>query len=71
MPPILTNLFGLLLFALFAVLPAWYTNRYLLKVVRPKESLWRFVAYLIILAAVAVVYTTVVVWLLLRTIFAE
>lgn len=66
MPPILTNIFGLLLFLLFAVLPAYYTNQYLLKLIRPKESAARFLAHIIITLAAAVLYTSLVIIVLVK-----
>lgn len=71
MPPILTNIFGLLLFLLFAVLPAYYTNKYLLKLIRPRESVVRFFAHVIIILAAAVVYTSVVIFVLVKFVFEQ
>lgn len=71
MPPILTNTFGLLLFLLFAVLPAYYTNKYLLKLIRPRESVARFFAHLIIILAVALVYTSIVIFVLVKFVFDQ
>ena len=71
MPPILTNTFGLLLFLLFAVLPAYYTNKYLLKLIRPRESAARFFAHIIIVLAAAVVYTSVVIVVLVKFVFKQ
>ena len=66
MSPILTNGFAILLFLVFAVLPAYYTNKYLLKLIRPKESLARGIAHIIILLAAGVVYTTLVIVILIK-----
>lgn len=66
MPPILTNIFGLLLFVVFAILPAYYTNKYLLQLIRPKESMSRFLAHIIITLAAALLYTTIVVVVLIK-----
>jgi hypothetical protein len=66
MSPILTNGFAILLFLVFAVLPAYYTNKYLLKLIRPKESLARGIAHIIILLAAGVVYTSLVVVILVK-----
>jgi hypothetical protein len=71
MPTILTNIFGLLLFLVFAVLPAWYTNKYLLKLIRPKESFARMLAHIIILLAAAMLYTGVVVFILVKFVFDQ
>ncbi|WP_315820687.1 hypothetical protein [Paraflavitalea speifideaquila] len=69
MHPILTNLFGLLLFLVFAVLPAWYTNKYLLQLIRPKESVARLLAHIIICLAAAVLYTSIVIIVLVKFVF--
>lgn len=69
MPPILTNIFGLLLFLVFAVLPAYYTNQYLLKLIRPKESVARLLAHIIITLAAAVLYTSIVIIILVKFVF--
>lgn len=69
MPSILVNISGLLLFLVFAVLPAWYTNKYLLQLIRPKESTARFLAHIIISLAAAVVYTGIVVFVLVKFVF--
>lgn len=71
MPPMLTNAFGLLLFVVFAVLPAYFTNKYLLRLIRPKESIARFLAHIIISLAAAVVYTSVVVIVLVKFMFDQ
>lgn len=69
MPSILTNLVALLLFLLFAVLPAYYTNKYLLQLIRPTASVLRFLAYIVIILAAAAVYTTIVVVVLIKFVF--
>lgn len=69
MPPILTNTFGLLLFLVFAVLPAYYTNQYLLKLIRPKESVLRFLAHIIVVLAAAMLYTSIVIIVLIKFVF--
>ena len=67
----LTNIFGLLLFLVFAVLPAYYTNKYLLQLIRPKESLARMLAYIIILLAAAMLYAGIVVFVLAKFLFDQ
>jgi hypothetical protein len=71
MSPILTNISGLLLFLVFAVLPAYYTNKYLLQLIRPKESTPRLLAHIIISLAAAVVYVSIVVIVLVRFVFDQ
>jgi hypothetical protein len=69
MSPILVNGMAILLFLVFAVLPAYYTNKYLLKLIRPRESLARGIAFIIILLAAAIVYTALVILILTRFVF--
>lgn len=61
--------FSLLLFLVVVALPAWYLNRYLLRLIRPKESAWRFVAYVVVTLAAAMVCTAVVCVLLIKFVF--
>lgn len=69
MSPTLVNSMAILLFLIFAVLPAYYTNKYLLKLIRPRESLVRAIAHIIIILAAGVVYTALVVLILVRFVF--
>lgn len=71
MPPILTNIFGLIAFLVFVALPAYYINRYLIALTRPKESLPRFLAYVIISLASTAVLTTLVVIVLIKFVFTD
>ena len=71
MSPTVLNGFAILLFIVFAVLPAYYTNRFLLKMVRPKESFARAVAHIIILLAAAVLYTSLIVVILVKFVLVE
>ena len=71
MPPILTNIFGLLLFLVFAVLPAYYTNKYLLQLIRPKESAARFFAHIIITLAAGLLYTSLVIIVLVKFVLKQ
>jgi|GEM_PF-1019494 len=54
---------------LLAVLPAYYLNKPLLRLVRPKESVVRFLAYLIIVMAFTLLYTSIVIFVLSKTVF--
>ena len=69
MSPILVNGMAILLFLAFAVVPAYYTNKYLLKLIRPRESFARAIAHIIITLAAGVVYTAVVVLILIKFVF--
>jgi hypothetical protein len=59
----------LLLLVILGVLPAYYFNKYLLKITRPKESIARVVAHIVIVVAVALVYTCIMVYILVNTIY--
>lgn len=64
--PITTNLVAIILLLIFAVLPAYYTNKFLIQFIRPKESLWRLLAHITIILAVAIVYTAIAVLVLVK-----
>jgi hypothetical protein len=64
--PIMTNLVAIILLLIFAVLPAYYTNKFLLQLIRPKESLGRLLAHIIIILAAAIVYTSIAVLVLVK-----
>jgi len=56
------------LFVLILVLgglPAYYINKYLVRLTRPRESMIRMLAYFIILLATALIYTAIM-FVLLR-----
>ncbi|WP_276485179.1 hypothetical protein [Paraflavitalea pollutisoli] len=69
MPAIFNNPLLLITCLLLGLIPAVYMNKYLLKLTRPRESAWRFLAYCIIFLAFTVVYTTLVVFVLKWTVF--
>lgn len=68
---ILNNPFLLVTWVILAVLPAYYLNKPLLRLVRPKESVWRFLAYLVIVIAFTLLYTGIVIFVLSKTIFRQ
>ncbi|AXY77567.1 hypothetical protein D3H65_27865 [Paraflavitalea soli] len=70
LPNIFLNPFLLVTWVLLGVLPAYYLNKYLLKLVRPKESVLRFLAYLIIVIAFTLLYTSIVIFVLSKTVFS-
>ena len=55
----------------FGVLPGYYFNKYLLKLTRPKESVVRFLAYLVILAAFTLLYTCIAIFILTKFVFKQ
>ena len=68
---IFSNSFLLVTWVVLAVLPAYYLNKPLLRMVRPKESIVRFLAYLIIVIAFTLLYTSIVIFVLSKTVFRQ
>lgn len=58
----------ILFWILVAVIPAYFLNKFLLKVLRPKESFGRFFLYLLTCLAFAFAYTYSVMFVLLKII---
>ena len=56
----------ILLIILLSMLPAYYFNRYLQRVLQPRRSFGRFVLYLLSGLAMAFGYTFIVVWIISR-----
>jgi hypothetical protein len=69
LPSIFDNPFLLITLAVFGVLPGYFVNKYLLKLTRPKESVVRFLAYLVILAAFTLFYTCIAIVILTKFYF--
>jgi hypothetical protein len=63
------NPIGLLLFIVFVGLPAYYINRYVVQVTRPRESPARMAAYFIIILAAAFVITALVCIILIQFVY--
>lgn len=63
------NIIGWILFLIFAVIPAYFINRFLLKLIRPKESWWRLLAHIVIILAAAIVYSSLIVLILVKFLF--
>jgi len=57
------------LFIIIVVIPAYYFNKFLLKTIRPKESILKFLLYVLICLAAAFVYTMLAVFILIKFIF--
>ena len=49
-----------------SLIPAYFINRYLLKLIQPKRSGLRLIQYLIIVLAAAFLYTFLISWVLLK-----
>jgi hypothetical protein len=71
MPAIFYNPFLLVTWAVLGILPGYYLNKYLLRLVRPKESVLRFLAYVIIVMAFTLLYTTIMIFVLTKTAFRQ
>jgi len=54
-----------------AGIPAYFINRYLLQLVRPKESVYRFMAYLVIILATAFLYVFIFSWVVMKYYWKE
>ncbi|HEX6846391.1 MAG TPA: hypothetical protein VF144_05410 [Chitinophagaceae bacterium] len=55
---------GLLLFLIIAAVPAYYMNKWLLKITRPRVSLGRLILYFLLSVVVAMLYSGVVVYII-------
>lgn len=55
---------GLLLFLIIAAVPAYYMNKWLLKITRPRISLGRLILYFLLSVVVAMLYSGVVVYII-------
>lgn len=60
---------GLIFFVVVAVIPAYFMNRWLLNTIRPKESWVRLAAFILCIAAAAMLYSALGWWLLQQTIW--
>ncbi|HEY4149654.1 MAG TPA: hypothetical protein VGM41_12030 [Chitinophagaceae bacterium] len=54
------------LIILVSLLPAWYFNRYLQRIIQPRRSFGRFLLYLLSGFAMAFGYTFIIVWIISR-----
>jgi len=59
----------ILFWILVAVIPAYFINKWLLKIIRPRESFPKFFLYLLVNLAIAFLYTWLVVFILLKFIW--
>jgi integral membrane sensor domain MASE1 len=48
-----------ILFIVIVVIPAWYLNKWMLKVTRPKQSFKRLLFYILLSVVVALAYSAV------------
>ena len=60
---------SLLAFILVVALPAYYFNRFLLRVIQPRKSFGKFLLYMLLGFATAFLYTFIFAWLLLNFVY--
>jgi hypothetical protein len=60
------NPVGFLLFIIIAALPAYYFNKWMIKLTRPKDSFGRLMIYFLLSLVVAMVYSAMVIFIITR-----
>ena len=60
------NPVGFLLFIIIAALPAYYLNKWLMKLTRPKDSFGRLMIYFLLSLIVAMVYSATAIFIITR-----
>ena len=60
------NPVGFLLFIVIAALPAYYLNKWLMKLTKPKDSFGRLMIYFLLSLIVAMVYSATVIFIITR-----
>jgi hypothetical protein len=69
LPYIFSNPLLIVLWIVLGVLPAYYLNKRLLKLTRPTESIVRALAHIIIVIAFTLLYTSIMIFVLAKTVF--
>jgi len=57
---------GFLLFIVIAALPAYYLNKWLMKLTKPKDSFGRLMIYFLLSLIVAMVYSAMAIFIITR-----
>ena len=57
---------GLLLFIVIAVIPAYYFNKWIIRLTNPKKSFVRLMIYFILCVMVAMIYSAIVIFIITR-----
>jgi hypothetical protein len=57
---------GFLLFIVIAALPAYYLNKWLVKLTKPKDSFGRLMIYFLLSLIVAMVYSAMAIFIITR-----
>ena len=60
------NPVGFLLFIVIAALPAYYLNKWLIKLTKPKDSFGRLMIYFLLSLIVAMVYSATAIFIITR-----
>ena len=60
------NPVGFLLFIVIAALPAYYLNKWLMKLTKPKDSFGRLMIYFLLSLIVAMVYSATAIFIITR-----
>ena len=60
------NPVGFLLFIVIAALPAYYLNKWLLRLTKPKDSFGRLMIYFLLSLIVAMVYSATAIFIITR-----
>jgi hypothetical protein len=62
------NLSGFVLFIVLVAVPAWYINRWMIRLTRPRESFKRLFLYILLSVLIALTYAGIFI-LILTTIY--
>ena len=60
------NPVGFLLFIIIAAVPAYYLNKWMIKLTRPKDSFGRLMIYFLLSLIVAMVYSAMAIFIITR-----
>jgi len=60
------NPVGFLLFIIIAALPAYYLNKWMIRLTRPKDSFGRLMIYFLLSVIVAMVYSAIAIFIITR-----
>jgi hypothetical protein len=60
------NPVGFLLFIIIAAVPAYYLNKWMVKLTRPKDSFGRLMIYFLLSLVVAMVYSAIAIFIITR-----
>jgi len=58
--------FNLLLFIIIVAIPAYYFNKWMIKITKPKESFGKLMIYFLLSIVVAMVYSALAIFIITR-----